>query len=280
MSVDTIAIVLSVLVGAAGYVVQAHTARRAERAQEQQTLEMQAAEQARQREHQMTTAQIERTHKALDQCCRPVHNDIFAIAYARQTMVAQIVSKLEASHPAAVEEMMSFVTVSEQQPDGSVTSGSGNLLWTPNSPPGVTRAVGVHSLAMPSAASAMITTQDSLVILSKPYCFEMPDAILAILAAEPTGEIAAMYRGYVRHTMMPLCRRLANTLQEYSAYMALPPKDWLEKTYPEMSWRTFPNSVFVQHWFTYTLSFERSWRSGRTRTSSSSARAWRSRSAR
>ena len=57
--------------------------------------------------------------------------------------------------------------------------------------------------------------------------------------------------------MMPLCRRLANTLQEYSAYMELLPKDWLEKTYPEMSWRSATNSTFVQHWFTYTLSFER-----------------------
>ena len=116
---------------------------------------------------------------------------------------------------------------------------------------------GFISMAAPSAAAASIANQDAFVCLSKPYCFEMPDAILAIIGAEPTGEIAAMYRGYVRHTMMPLCRRLANTLQEYSAYMELPPKDWLEKTYPEMSWRSFTNSVFVQHWFTYTLSFER-----------------------
>ena len=103
----------------------------------------------------------------------------------------------------------------------------------------------------------MIMNQDTFATLSKPYCFEMPDAILAIIGAEPTGEIASVYRAYVRHTMMPLCRRLANTLQEYSAYMELPPKDWLEKTFPEISWRSFTNSVFVQHWYTYTLSFER-----------------------
>ena len=103
----------------------------------------------------------------------------------------------------------------------------------------------------------MIVNQDAFATLSKPYCFEMPDAILAIIAAEPTGEIAGMYHGYVRHTMMPLFRRVATTLQEYSAYMELPPKDWLEKTYPEMSWRSFTNSAFVQHWYTYTLSFER-----------------------
>ena len=103
----------------------------------------------------------------------------------------------------------------------------------------------------------MLANQDGFEVLSKPYSFEMPDAILAIIAAEPTGQIAGLYRGYVRHTMMPLCRRLANTLQEYSAYMELPPKDWLEKTYPEISWRAYTNSVFVQHWYAYTLSFER-----------------------
>ena len=206
----------------------------------------------------MTTAQIERTHKALDQCCRPVQNDIWAILYARVTMVGQIVSKLEASHPAAVEEMMSFVTTCERHPDGSVITNSGTLLWSAHPPPGLTRAVGIYTLALASsAASAMLTNQDGFELLSKPYCLQMPDAILAIIGAEPTGEIAAMYRSYVRHTMMPLCRRLANTLQEYSAYMELPPKDWLEKTYPEMSWRSYSNSVFVQHWYTYTLSFDR-----------------------
>ena len=103
----------------------------------------------------------------------------------------------------------------------------------------------------------MLANYDHFELLSKPYCFELPDAILAIIGAEPTGEIAAMYRSYVCHTLMPLCRRLANTLQEYSAYMELPPKDWLEKTYPEMSWRAVTNSAFLQHWYTYTLSFER-----------------------
>ena len=66
-----------------------------------------------------------------------------------------------------------------------------------------------------------------------------------------------MYRGYVGHTLVPLCRQLANTLQEYSAYMELLPKDWLEKTYPEIGWRSFTNSVFVQHLYGYTVSFER-----------------------
>ena len=39
--------------------------------------------------------------------------------------------------------------------------------------------------------------------------------------------------------------------------MELLPKDWLEKTYPEIGWRSFTNSVFVQHLYGYTVSFER-----------------------
>ena len=85
----------------------------------------------------------------------------------------------------------------------------------------------------------------------------MPDAILVIIAAEPTGEIAEMYRGYVHHTLMPLFRRIATKLQEYSAYVELPTKDWLEKTYPDISWRSYTNSLFVQFLYEYTLSFER-----------------------
>ena len=205
----------------------------------------------------MTTAQIERTHKALDQCCRPIHNDIWAIVFAREAMIGQIVSKLEASHPDAVEEMLSCVTLNERHPDGSVISTSGRVLWTPNPPRGLTRAAGFHALAIASAAATSIANQDAFATFSKPYCFEMPDAILAIIAAEPTGEIAGMYRGYVRHTMMPLFRRVATTFQEFSAYVELPPKDWLEKMYPDMSWRSSTNSIFIQFLYEYTVSFER-----------------------
>ena len=258
MSADTIAIVLSVLVGAAGFVVQAHTARRAERAQEQQAMEVHAAEQARQREHQMMTAQIERTHKALDQCIRPVGNDIYTMVLSRMTMVQQIVSKMEVSHPDAVEDMLAFVTTYEHHPDGTVTSAtSGKLVWTPNPPPELTRALAKPDMAAPSGAACLIYGHDGFVCISKPYCFEMPDAILATVAAEPTGEIAEMYRGYVRHTLMPLFRRVAKILQEFSAYVELPTKEWLEKTYPEMSWRSFTNAVFVIQLYDYTISFER-----------------------
>eukprot|EP01052_Picozoa_sp_SAG31_P008445 SAG31_NODE_427_length_15813_cov_13.679649_7_plen_293_part_00 len=70
MSVDTIAIVASVLVGAAGYLVQAYTARRAEQSTASQAQELHLHEQTRQREHEQMLAQIGRTDRWLDDCAR------------------------------------------------------------------------------------------------------------------------------------------------------------------------------------------------------------------
>eukprot|EP01052_Picozoa_sp_SAG31_P000909 SAG31_NODE_28_length_32713_cov_39.100509_19_plen_352_part_00 len=260
ISPDAIAIVLSVLVGAAGYVIQAYTARRAERAQQQQAQELHTAEQARQREHQMATAQIERTHRALDQCCRPVLNELYAVSFARVCMVGEIVGMLEISHPDVVKEMMGFANavLTVRQPDGTVTSSnSGALRWTPTPPPELTRAMGEYLSAQPTAAASVIANHDVWVCMSSPYAFEMPTAIFGIIAAEPTGEVAEMYRDYVRHTMMPLVRRVEDTLRQHAAYLALPPKDWLVKTFAEISWRSYSKSVFDQHWLAYMVSFER-----------------------
>eukprot|EP01052_Picozoa_sp_SAG31_P002060 SAG31_NODE_69_length_28130_cov_15.318219_13_plen_521_part_00 len=258
MSLDTLAIVVSVLVGAAGYILQAHTARRAERLQGQQAMEQHAAEQARQREHQMMTAQIERTHQSLDQCCRPVQTDIISLAFAKVTIVEQLVVKLEASHPNAVEEMMSFASVGYAiGADGVVTSrSSGKQRWKPRSPE-LARAMTHHGEQAPSANGYAISNSVVFRTWSQPFCFELPTVILGVVVAEPTGEIAEMYRGYIRHTMMPMVRRVADTFRSHSAYVEMPPKAWLEKTYPHIPWRSVTNSLFIQQWHSYSLSFER-----------------------
>eukprot|EP01052_Picozoa_sp_SAG31_P040368 SAG31_NODE_5828_length_2306_cov_1.451744_2_plen_370_part_00 len=259
ISADTIAIVLSMLVGAAGYVVQARTARRAERAQEQQAHELHTAEQARQREHQMMTAQIERTDQALDQCCRPVLNDLGAMTLARLSMLQKLVGSLEASHPDVVKQMLSIAdgVLSKLNPDSTVTStSSGRLLWKPNSAAKLTRAMVDYQLTAPTGAACLVGTHDTFLSFSEPFCFEMPTAVLDIINFEPTGEIAETYRGYARHTVMPLLLRVAETLRKHAAYVELPPKDWLATAFPEMTWRTFSNAFFVQQWTSYVLSFE------------------------
>eukprot|EP01052_Picozoa_sp_SAG31_P013553 SAG31_NODE_817_length_11849_cov_6.737362_5_plen_133_part_00 len=70
ISGDTIAIVASVLVGAAGFLVQAHTERRAQQSATIQVQELHQHEQTRQREHEQMLSQIARTDRWLDDCAR------------------------------------------------------------------------------------------------------------------------------------------------------------------------------------------------------------------
>eukprot|EP01052_Picozoa_sp_SAG31_P060627 SAG31_NODE_19781_length_591_cov_2.306911_1_plen_196_part_11 len=128
--------------------------------------------------------------------------------------------------------------------------------WKPRSPE-IARAMAAHIEQAPSANGYAISNFDVMFMLSQPFCFELPTMILGVVVAEPTGEIAEMYRGYIRHTMMPLVRRVADTLRSYSAYVEMPPKAWLEKTYPRIPWSSASNSIFVQQWHSYMLSFER-----------------------
>ena len=66
MSTDTLAIMLTVLVGAAGYAVQAYIAQRAERGSEAAAQELHVHGQEREREHLQVVVQIERTDRWLD----------------------------------------------------------------------------------------------------------------------------------------------------------------------------------------------------------------------
>ena len=66
MSMDTIAIMLTVLVGTTGYAMQAYIAQRAERSSEAAAQELHVHEQEREREHLQVVAQIERTDRWLD----------------------------------------------------------------------------------------------------------------------------------------------------------------------------------------------------------------------
>ena len=63
MSIDTIAIMLTVLVGAVGYAMQAYIAQRAERSSEEAAQQLNVHEREREREHRMAVAQVSRT------CC-------------------------------------------------------------------------------------------------------------------------------------------------------------------------------------------------------------------
>lgn len=176
-------------------------------------------------------------------------------------MTFQIVARLEVSYPDVAEEMLSVANgvIYELQLDGTVTNArNGIVRWKPNASAELTYvAVGEVMSAAPTGAACIIAGHDTATMISYPYCWEMQSAILGIIGDEPTCDIAETYRSYVRHTLWPLLRRIVDTLRGHAAYVELPTKDWLQATFPEISWGGYTNSVFMAHWYAYTLSFER-----------------------
>eukprot|EP01052_Picozoa_sp_SAG31_P005056 SAG31_NODE_217_length_19988_cov_53.300820_5_plen_292_part_00 len=123
MSVDTIAIVASVLVGAAGYLVQAYTARRAEQSTAAQAQELHLHEQTRQREHEQMLSQIARTDRWLDDCARsdasvlPCCVGLYLLVGATDCprIVDLLVGRLSATHAAALVHCLRAPVIRRKQ---------------------------------------------------------------------------------------------------------------------------------------------------------------------
>lgn len=149
--------------------------------------------------------------------------------------------------------------------DGTVTSSRGKVYWLANKSAEPFRAVPEMTFAQPTASALVVETHDLYVSVSQPFCFELPTGIFDVISAEPTGELADMYRGYVHNTIMPMVRGVADTLRRHAAHVEFPPKEWLENTFPEINWRSNTNAYLLQCWLTYVSSYERAmaeWNNG------------------
>eukprot|EP01052_Picozoa_sp_SAG31_P042249 SAG31_NODE_6651_length_1937_cov_1.539173_1_plen_394_part_00 len=217
ISFDTIAIVLSVLVGGVGYIVQAYTARRAEHAAAQQAHESHLAEQKRQREHEQMLAQIERTSRWLDDCCRPIYADLGHLTYSRQAFVAATIFELEGSNPEVVEKITPFIAKAFPPGDDGNLSIGGHIVWRPTLPQGLTRVFGSNFLSAPSAAAVGGLIVDAMTSISTPWCDELPTAILDLISAEPTCAVAESYRRFIRVEQLQYVERIAKALIVHSA---------------------------------------------------------------
>jgi hypothetical protein len=256
---DTIAIALSVLVGAVGYMVQAWSTRKAERSAADRALELQHSELTRQREHEQMVAQIGRTERWLDECCRPVDLGIESLMHSRLCYGARTVSEMEASHPEVVAEMLAFSTAMFPiGADGKATSArSGKVYWDPSPSTQLARTLEDEISALPSAAACSVRCVDAIQTLHQPYCDELPQAILDVIAADPTGAIAHSYRRYIRTVWVPGVQHVAELLKAHSAVIEWPTKDWLVEKFPKMAWQGMANNFFSVMWAAYTMSWGR-----------------------
>ena len=110
--------------------------------------------------------------------------------------------------------------------------------------------------ALPSAAACSVRNADFILTRKTPYCDELPQAILDVIAAEPTGTIAHSYRRYIRTVWVPGVQHVAELLKAHSAVIEWPTIEWLAEKFPKMPWHTLPNNFFANFWNAYTVAWE------------------------
>eukprot|EP01052_Picozoa_sp_SAG31_P000893 SAG31_NODE_28_length_32713_cov_39.100509_3_plen_217_part_00 len=138
-----------------------------------------------------------------------------------------------------------------------VSTRSGTVHWNPAMrPDGITRVHGNLVSACDSAAAFAIVFADMQTAYSKPFCNELPTAILDHLTAEPTSALADSFRRYARRSIIPAMRRVAELLQTHGAVVQLPPVAWLESKFPETSWKSAPPRTFRTQWLARTSMWE------------------------
>jgi hypothetical protein len=96
-----------------------------------------------------------------------------------------------------------------------------------------------------------------MLTFAQPYCDELPQAILDVVAAEPTGAIAQSYRRYIRTVWVPALQHVAELLKAHSAVIEWPTKEWLEEKFPQIPWDSAANNRFAVMWITYAMSWGR-----------------------
>eukprot|EP01052_Picozoa_sp_SAG31_P035000 SAG31_NODE_4164_length_3518_cov_6.234864_4_plen_361_part_00 len=179
LSVDTIAIVFSVLVGVAGYMVQAWTSGRAQRHAAFLQQEQDAQARLLQREHEKTQAQIRRIERWVDDCIVPAHQALVTYLRSRIRFVGAFAGRLEASQPQSFAEMyksggfsMKYLTDDE---DGLIWRGA--YLSDGKKPHVQTWTVPTTMMSIfgdLSSLAADITLQDMLALYNGPYMREAP----------------------------------------------------------------------------------------------------------
>lgn len=251
------------------YCLPAYTARRAERAQEHQNRELHAAEQTRAREHEQLVAGIKRCERWLDDCCRPLYDGLSHVVNTRGACCEDIVVLLEKSNPDLVASMVSLCVrnplfvISE---DGRATFMKKHVWEGPEHlDEGLTRAFGAAFKAAPSVVAFVISYSDAAIAMSQPYNREFPVQVMKVLEADPSADVAVLYRRYVTVVLMPLLNRVSAILNAHSSSMEWPSKVWLREKYPAEIWDAFANQFFGIRWISYAAMFERivdEWKDG------------------
>eukprot|EP01052_Picozoa_sp_SAG31_P009785 SAG31_NODE_523_length_14545_cov_4.805067_2_plen_314_part_00 len=259
------------MVGAAGYLVQAYTARRAEKAAAVAAQEQRTADTTKERLHQQMAAQIRRIDRVLDQCCRPMGLGLHNIHYAILLFIDAAVAELESTQIEVAAHMIEQAKATAIITDNgkkAVEARTGWIIWDATAQSADLNLVRIekcHTHAFCSAAGAAVSFASAMAITSQPFATEIPQALADYIAAEPTSKLAHRYRFFVRHCLVPCMHDVGRLLQAHGALVELPPIEWLKEKFPIEGWQFLSPSTYFTLWLVRTQQWEvllREWDSG------------------
>eukprot|EP01052_Picozoa_sp_SAG31_P009127 SAG31_NODE_474_length_15176_cov_7.362340_5_plen_262_part_00 len=216
----------------------------------------------------------------LDQCCRPITDDLWHFCYSSVYVVATMVHKMETSHPEAVATMLKLsadLFPIDADGTGRLTR-TGGVFYNPTPPPGLTRAHHSHFSCFPSAAAGALAGLHAYMLLSAPFSRELPFSVLDAIAADPSGALAETCkftasialslpkqkvqhltfvtvadRRHTRVVMVPIVRRIFETLLAHATVIEWPSIEWSKEKFPfgglgSGTWDALPPSFFAINW--------------------------------
>eukprot|EP01052_Picozoa_sp_SAG31_P003824 SAG31_NODE_151_length_22216_cov_37.572139_7_plen_514_part_00 len=259
LSVDTIAIAITVLLGAAGYIIQAYSARQAEHAAVQRQSELQISETRRQREHEQLLAQISRTERVVDECCGPCLRVIYSMGFCLQAFNAECIVLLEETNPEIVARLASAVAAGfEVHEDGTVVSKTSNRdIYLGSPPPSLVSTIGNFTMGYGSSYGAILGPVWTATSLSKPHAAIVYDAVRSAISADSSTRLSETYRRYVKLVLMPQLRNIATIFESHGSILDLPSKEFLMQKFPDESWNFIPEDTYVHRLFACLLGWER-----------------------
>ena len=81
---------------------------------------------------------------------------------------------------------------------------------------------------------------------------DLPEAILGYIAANPAGTLAARFRLYARHSIVPGMQRVSELLRAHAAVVEVPPTEWLVSKFPQEVWQFNTGELFQYIWVAHT----------------------------
>eukprot|EP01052_Picozoa_sp_SAG31_P014210 SAG31_NODE_874_length_11319_cov_3.145098_11_plen_136_part_00 len=132
------------------------------------------------------------------------------------------VALLEQSHPDVVQELSTFTEIYfEVTEDGMWKAlGSGIVYdYRMDQPKTIMKTYGAHASRAPTGCGVAIMVASAVASASFPLCREAPTAILNVIMAEPSSEIAKLYQCWVRTALLPLFGQIVQMIQERGAAM-------------------------------------------------------------